>query len=398
MKIAYLDCFSGVSGDMFVGSLLDAGLPFEQLERSILGLKLNGYRIAAKKEERNNIFGTKFSVSLEQEDQGVRHLKEIKALLKGSDLHPSVIERCILIFEKLATTEGEIHHISPDEVPFHEPDAVASIIGIVAAVLGIHLFGIEKVFVSRVPVGTGIMTGVHGKVPVPTPVTIALLKGIPVYSSGQDVELVTPTGAVLVTSLSSSFGPMPPMTIERVGYGVGNGTLPDRPNLLRILVGNDIDKQNLETVVVLESNLDDMSPELLGYLMDKLLDAGAMDVSFSPIQMKKNRPGIQLQVVGRPEDNEKLINIIFRESSTLGIRTSYSQRAVLKRDVLTVDSPWGKMRVKKVINQDGGAVLLPEYEECRRIAKKNNLALRDVYAWAAGLSLLKTNSARGAGT
>jgi uncharacterized protein (TIGR00299 family) protein len=242
------------------------------------------------------------------------------------------------------------------------------------------------------------MTGVYGKVPVPTPVTIALLKGIPIYSSGQDVELVTRTGAALVASLSSSFGPMPPMTIERVGYGVGNGTLADRPNLLRILVGNDIDTQNLETVVVLESNLDDMSPELLGYLMDRLLDAGAMDVNFSPIQMKKNRPGIQLQVVGRPEDNEKLINIIFRESTTLGIRTSYSQRAVLERGVLTVDSPWGKMRVKKVINQDGGTILLPEYEECRRIAKKNNLALRDVYAWAAGLSLLKTNSAGGAGT
>ena len=386
MKIAYLDCFSGVSGDMFVGSLLDAGLPFEELEGSISGLKLNGYKIAAKKEERNNVFGTRFSVSLHEEDRGVRHLKEIKALLKGSDLPPSVIERCILIFEKLAMTEGEIQHISPDEVPFHEPDAVASIVDMVAAVLGVRLLGIEKVFVSRIPVGTGITTGIQGKVSLPMPATIALLRGIPIYSSGQDVELVTPPGAALITSLSSSFGPMPPMTIERVGYGVGSRTLPDQPNLLRILVGNDIDKQDLETVVVLESNLDDMSPELLGYLMDKLFDAGAMDVSFSPIQMKKNRPGIQLQVVGRPEDNEKLITIIFRESTTLGIRTSYNQRAVLKRAELTVDSPWGKMRVKKVTNQDGGTVLLPEYEECRRIATENNLALRDVYAWAAALS------------
>ncbi len=386
MKIAFLDCFSGVSGDMFVGSLLDAGLPFEELEGSISGLKLNSYKIAAKKEGRNNVFGTRFSVSLQEEDRGVRHLKEIKALLKGSDLPPSVIERCILIFEKLAMTEGEIQHISPDQVPFHEPDAVASIVDMVAAVLGVHLLGIEKVFVSRIPVGIGITTGIQGKVSLPTPATIALLKGIPIYSSGQDVELVTPPGAALISSLSSSFGPMPPMTIESIGYGVGSRTLPDRPNLLRILVGNDIDKQDLETVVVLQSNLDDMSPELLGYLMDKLFDAGAMDVSFSPIQMKKNRPGIQLQVVGRPEDNEKLITIIFRESTTLGIRTSYSQRAVLKRGELTVDSPWGKMRVKKVINQDGGTALLPEYDECRRIAKENNLALREVYAWAAALS------------
>ena len=386
MKIAYLDCFSGVSGDMFVGSLLDAGLPLERLEKIISGLNLNGYRISAKKEERNSIFGTKFSVLLQQEDQKARHLKEIKEILKRSDLPLSVIEKCILIFENLASTEGEIHHVSPDEVHFHELGAVDSIIDIVAAIAGIHLLGIQKLFVSRIPVGTGIMTGAHGKIPVPSPATIALLKDIPVYYSGQDVEMVTPTGAALVTSLCSSFGPMPPMTIDRVGYGVGSRTLADRPNLLRILIGNDIDKQRSETVVVLESNLDDMSPELLGYLMDSLFDAGAKDVSFSHIQMKKNRPGIQLQVVGQPEDKERLTAVIFRESTTLGVRISYSQRAVLQRGELMVDSPWGKMRVKKVINQDGGTVLLPEYEECRRIAKENDLALRDVYAWAAALS------------
>jgi uncharacterized protein (TIGR00299 family) protein len=386
MKIAYLDCFSGVSGDMFVGSLLDAGLPVEELERIISGLNINGYKILVKREERNNIFGTRFSVLLQEEDQRGRYLKEIKEIFKSSDLPLSVIERCIQIFEKLAMIEGEIHHISPDEVHFHELGAVDSIIDIVAAVVGIHLLGIEKLFVSRIPVGTGIITGAHGRIPVPSPATIALLKGIPIYYGGQDVEMVTPTGAALVTSLCSSFGPVPPMIIDRVGYGVGNRTLADRPNLLRILIGNDIDKQRSETVVVLESNLDDMSPELLGYLMDSLFDAGAKDVSFSHIQMKKNRPGIQLQVIGQPEDEERLIAIIFRESTTLGIRISYSQRAVLQRGELMVDSPWGKMRVKKVINQDGGAVLLPEYEECSRIAKKNNLALRDVYAWAAALS------------
>jgi len=311
---------------------------------------------------------------------------DIKEILKGSDLPLSVVEKCIPIFEKLAMTEGEVHHVSPDEVHFHELGAVDSIIDIVSAIAGIHLLNIEKLFVSSMPVGTGITTAAHGKIPVPSPATIALLKGIPVYYSGQDVEMVTPTGAVLVTSLCSSFGPMPPMTIDRVGYGVGSRTLGDRPNLLRILIGNDIDKQRSETVVVLESNLDDMNPELLGYLMDSLFDAGAKDVSFSHIQMKKNRPGIQLQVVGQPEDKQRLTTVIFRESTTLGVRISYSQRAVLQRGELMVDSPWGKMRVKKVINQDGGTVLLPEYEECRRIAKENNLALRDVYAWAAALS------------
>ena len=386
MKIAYLDCFSGVSGDMFVGSLLDAGLSFEKLERDISGLNLDGYKISAKKEERNSIFGTRFSVFLQKTDQEVRYLKEIKEILKGSDLPLSVIERCTLIFEKLAAAEGEIHHISPDEVNFHDLGAATSIIDMVAAAVGIHLLGIGKFFVSWIPVGTGIMPGAQGKIPVPTPATISLLKGTPIYYSGQDVEMVTPAGAALITSICSSFGPMPPMTIDSVGYGVGTKTLADRPNLLRILIGNDIDGQTSETVVVLESNLDDMSPELLGYLMDNLFDAGAKDVTFSPIQMKKNRPGIQLQVVARPEDNDRLINIIFRESTTLGIRIAYSQRAVLKREELIVDSPWGKMRVKKVINHDGGTALLPEYEECSRIAKANNLALRDVYAWAAALS------------
>ncbi|MBC8457720.1 MAG: nickel pincer cofactor biosynthesis protein LarC, partial [Deltaproteobacteria bacterium] len=320
MKIAYLDCFSGVSGDMFVGSLLDAGLPIEELESIISGLNIDGYKISAKKEERNNIFGTRFSVFLQEEDQKARYLKEIKEILESSNLPSSVIERCILIFERLAITEGEIHHISPDEVHFHELGAVDSIIDIVAAVVGIHLLAIEKLFVSRIPVGTGIIISAHGNIPVPTPATIALLKGIPIYYSGQDVEMVTPTGAALIACLCSSFGPMPPMTIDRVGYGVGSRTLTDRPNLLRIMIGNDVNKQRSETVVVLESNLDDMSPELLGYLMESFFDAGAKDVSFSHIQMKKNRPGIQLQVVGQPEDKDRFIDIIFRESTTLGIR------------------------------------------------------------------------------
>jgi uncharacterized protein (TIGR00299 family) protein len=386
MKIAYLDCFSGVSGDMFVGSLLDAGLSIERLKEIIAGLKLNGYTLSAKKEERNQIFGTRFSVVLEQEDQPARHLKDIKEILEGSDLPKSVIEQCILIFERLAIIEGEIHNISPEEVHFHEVGAIDSIIDVVASVAGIHLLGVGKLYVSRIPIGSAIITSVHGPLPVPTPATIALLKGVPVYDSGQDVEMVTPTGAALLTSLGSSFGPMPPMTIERVGYGVGSRTLPDRPNLLRILIGSDADTQRLETVVVLESNLDDMSPELLGYLMDTLLEAGANDVSFSPIQMKKNRPGIRLQVIAHPEDKERLTRIIFRESTTLGIRVSYSQRAVLERKELTVQSPWGKMRVKEITIRGEDTVLLPEYEECRRIAKENNLALRDVYAWAATLS------------
>jgi len=386
MKIAYLDCFSGVSGDMLVGSLLDAGLPFEELEGIISGLNLDGYTISAKKEGRNNIFGTRFHVSLKEKHQKARYLKDIKEIITSGDIPLAVVEKCISIFEKLAITEGEIHHISPDELHFHEVGAVDSIIDIVASVVGIYLLGIEKLFVSRMPVGKGVITSAHGKIPLPSPATIALLEGVPIYDSGQEVEMITPTGAALITSLCSSFGPMPSMILERVGYGVGSRTLADKPNLLRILIGNDIDKQRSETVVVLESNLDDMSPELLGYLMDRLFDAGAKDVTFSHIQMKKNRPGIQLQVIGQPEDKDRLSSIIFKESTTLGIRFYYSLMSILSRVVLMVESPWGKMRVKKVIHQGGKTALLPEYEECRRVAKANNLALRDVYVWAAALS------------
>jgi len=386
MRIAYLDCFSGISGDMFVGSLLDAGLPFEQLERTLSGLKLSGHEISATPEERNHVFGTRFSVTLQEADQAARHLDDVTEILNNSDLPLPVIQKSIQIFENLAKIEGDIHHISPKKVHFHEVGAIDSIVDIVATVAGINLLGIERVFASRIPVGSGIISSAHGRIPIPSPATIALLKDIPIYSSGQDVEMVTPTGAALISSLCSSFGPMPPMVVEQVGYGVGSRTLSDRPNLLRILIGSDTDKESTETVVVLEANLDDMSPELSGYLMESLLEAGAKDVSFFPIHMKKNRPGIQLQVIGQPEDRERLTAIIFKESTTLGVRYSCGQRVVLRRETVVVDSPWGKMNVKKVINQDGRAVLLPEYEECKRIARKNNLALRDVYAWAAGLS------------
>jgi uncharacterized protein (TIGR00299 family) protein len=389
MKIAYLDCFSGVSGDMFVGALIDAGLPIEELEKTIAGLSFSDCKVSIKKEERNNIFGTRFLVSASRKNQKTRSFKDIKEVLRASNLPPTVPGKCIAIFEKLAVAEGAIHHISPEKVHFHELGAVDSIIDIVSTVVGVHILGIEKLFASRIPVGTGMTTGAHGKIPVPAPATLALLKGIPIYDSGQDVEMVTPTGAALIASLCSSFGPLPPLTIDKIGYGVGTRVLTDRPNILRILIGNDIDQQQSETVVVLESNLDDMNPELLGYLMDRLFDAGARDASFLPIHMKKNRPGIQLQVIGRPEDKDKLIAIIFRESTTLGVRISYNLRAVLQRTEVTVDSPWGKVKVKEVANQDGTTTFLPEYEECRRVAKNNNLALRDIYAWAASTSFPK---------
>jgi uncharacterized protein (DUF111 family) len=212
------------------------------------------------------------------------------------------------------------------------------------------------------------------------------LKGIPVYDSGIQHELVTPTGAALVKALASSFGSMPAMTVERVGYGVGSRDLPDRPNLLRLIVGHDQTEQQVETVVSLEANLDDTNPEWLGFLMGRLFDAGALDVVFCPVQMKKNRPGILIQVMGRPEQRDNLMNILFRESTTLGIRFHYSQRKILPRSEVEMDSPWGKMRVKKVLRPDGSSYFLSEYEACRKIAEENKIPIREVYDWVASIN------------
>jgi len=217
--------------------------------------------------------------------------------------------------------------------------------------------------------------------PLPAPATIAILRGIPVYDSGLKAEMVTPTGAALVKVLVHSYGPMPPMTVDRVGYGVGTRDMPDRPNLLRILVGRDQRSGQVETVVILEANLDDTNPEWLGFLMDRLFKAGALDVFFCPVQMKKNRPGILIHVMGRPHQRDGLMEILFQESTTLGIRFRYSERRVLERSDAEIESPWGKMRVKKVLGPDGSFRLLPEYEACRRIAEEKGLPVREIYYW-----------------
>ncbi len=385
MKIAYLDCFSGISGDMMVGALLDAGFSIQDLRRELSRLDLSGYQISAKKEARNNIFGTKFSVSYDPEKQGSRYIGDIKDILINSKLSQPVISKCISVFEKIARAEGEIHNISPERVHFHEIGAIDSILDIVATVAGIHKLGIEKLYSSMIPLGRGIVESAHGLIPVPAPATVKLLEGIPVDYSGQEAEMVTPTGAALVSSLCSFFGPMPPMIIERSGYGVGTRHLSGRPNLLRIIIGDESEAYLSDTVVCLEANLDDLSPEVMGYLMDILFSEGALDVCFAHIQMKKNRPGVQIQVICRPEHREKLINIIFRESTTLGIRHTFAERALLKREKIEVQSPWGKMYVKKTLQQDGSTLTSPEYEECRRIARKKRIPLRDVYSWVASL-------------
>ncbi len=326
-------------------------------------------------------------VSLDEERDDHRGLKEIREVIARGDLSETVKEKSIEIFESLAKVEGEIHNLPPEEVHFHEVGAVDSIIDIVGTVYALEHLHIGSLCVSALPLGSGFVMTAHGKIPVPAPATIALLKGIPVFEAGIPYEMVTPTGAALVKGLAASFGSMPPMVVREIGYGIGTRDLPDRPNLLRLFIGEEQSGKTVDTVVVLETNVDDISPEWLGYLMDRLFDAGALDVVFFPVQMKKNRPGVQIQVIGRPDKKELLMEIMVRESATLGIRFRYSQRRVLPRSFSEVDSPWGKIKVKKVMLEKGPPLLVPEYDVCKEVASKNNIPLREVYLWVTSLEV-----------
>lgn len=386
MKIVYLDCFSGISGDMFLGALLDAGLSLDLLKEGLQGLGLGGYEIKARREDRHHLFGTRVSVLVDDHRHAHRDLKRIRTLIREADLPETVREKSIQIFESLARVEGEIHDRPAEEVHFHEVGAVDSIVDIVGTVYGLSRLHIQEVIASPLPLGSGFIKSAHGIIPVPAPATLALLTGVPVTAAGTQTEMVTPTGAALVRGLAASFGRMPPMTIDAIGYGVGTRDLPDRPNLLRLLIGREAREEACETVVVLETNLDDVSPEWLGFLMERLFDAGALDVAFFPIQMKKGRPGVQVQAIGRPDQGDLLMGILMAETTTLGVRFRYTQRRVRRRSFTEVDTPWGRIRVKVVTQADDRQVVTPEYEVCRAIALKHQIPLREVYTWIAGLN------------
>jgi len=387
MKTAYIDCFSGISGDMFLGALIDAGLPFEELKLALNTLPIDRYYIEAKKETRNGIAGTRFIVSQEHEaHHSHRGLKEIREIIEKGAISNKVKEKSLRIFKRIAVEEGKIHGCPEDEIHFHEIGAIDSIIDIVGTCFGIEFLGIDTISSSRLPMGSGFIESRHGRLPLPAPATIALLKGVPVYDSGLEVELVTPTGAALLSEFADSFGSMQPMTIDAVGYGAGSRILADRPNLLRIIIGKEEREKDAETVVVLDANIDDANPEWLGFMMDRLFEAGALDVAFSPLNMKKNRPGVHIQVIGRPHQWDALMDIMFSESTTLGIRYTFSQRRILKRTRVEIESPWGKIAVKKVTGPDGSAVFYPEYDICRTIAKDRNLPVREIYYWVLGIN------------
>jgi len=379
MKIAYLDCFSGISGDMLLGALLDCGLPGKLLKQELAGLSLDSYKIRISTEQRMQITGCRVAVSSPPKKHQHRNFAEIKRIITKSHLNQRVKELSINVFQKLARVESRIHQKKILKVPFHEVGSIDSIIDIVGTAIGIDYLKLDEVYASPVPLSSGFTTCQHGVIPLPAPATMELLKGVPVCGTSLKTELVTPTGAALLTSLTNHYGPMPPMKITKIGYGVGSTQLKDRPNLLRVVVGERTNDQEADQVVIMEANIDDMIPEIYDYLMERLLEKGALDVFFSPIQMKKNRPGVLVRVICHPEKKGELTTTIFQESTSAGIRYYHAHRIKLPREIKEITTPYGKLSVKVFKGGEGEYYSSPEYEECKKIAKKHGIPLKKVY-------------------
>lgn len=377
MKVAYFDCPSGASGDMILGALVDAGVSLDALRTELAKLPLGGYRLTAREVRKGAFRATKVDVEVDATAHHQRNLPEILRLLEQSGLSGRVKADAARIFTRLAAAEARVHGTTVEAVHFHDVGAVDALVDVSGAVAGLHLLGVEAVHVSALPLGGGMVDGPHGKIPIPGPGTAELLKGFPVYDNGVRAELVTPTGAAILTTLAASSGSMPPMTVERVGYGAGTMDLPV-PNLLRCFVGTAAEPGGRETVVQLETTIDDMSPQLYEPLMERLLEAGALDVFLIPVIMKRSRPGVVLTVLAEPSRVGELSTILFEESTTIGVRWTESQRTRLERELVTLPTAYGPVSFK--ISRLGGKIVTvtPEFSEVTRIAKEKGLPVREV--------------------
>jgi len=378
MKIAYFDLISGLSGDMTVGALLDLGLPREKLKRQLDRLPGLRYRLAVGRKNCHGIRAVSFRVRAETNGHA-RSWAEIRRLVQRCSLEKEVKERGLDIFARLAEVEGKIHGVMAEKVQFHEVGAVDSIVDIMATAVGLHHFGIDCVAVSSVPLGRGLLPGSHGPLPLPAPATLELLKGFPVHGVSLQGETVTPTGAAILSALGARSGDMPPMIVRGVGYGAGEREFPDRPNVLRVLLGEDNPAWGKDEMLVMETNIDDMNPQFYDYLFERLFDAGARDVSLSPIQMKKNRPGILLRIITEPASRDKIAEIVLRETSTIGLRYYPVHRVVLKRALREIKTRFGPVKVKVIDGLGGESRTLPEYDDLKGIARSKKIPLKVVY-------------------
>lgn len=393
MKTAYFHCFAGISGDMILGALVDAGLAWEQLLADLGKLNLPGYSLAMEKVRKQGISGTKVHVQA-KEGHVHRNLDDIKKMITDSDLPDEVKAKSIEVFTRLAIAEAKVHLTTVDHVHFHEVGAVDAIVDIVGAAIGIWRLGIEKMYASPVHTGIGFTQSAHGLIPVPAPATLELLKDVPIYSQGIEKELTTPTGAAILTTYCQDFGDLPPMRISSSGYGAGDRELPI-PNLLRLSIGeiiessdghssygptdNDADGIHQGQALMMEANIDDMNPEFYDYLINKCLQAGAMDVFLRKIQMKKNRPAIMLSLLIHPYQLEQFYSLVFAETTTIGVRVYPVTKYMLSYKIFPVETKLGLVRVKVAYYQGSLRNIAPEYEDCRRLAEERNLPLKDVY-------------------
>ena len=377
-RIAYADCFAGVSGDMFLGALLHAGLDEGLLRHELGRLDIGPFALSIEKKTSCSIEGLSVHVESEPRPE-FRHLASILALLDRSGLPVKVTQKASTVFRELAAAEAKVHGIAIEQVHFHEIGAVDTIIDVVGTVLGLHLLDIRRLTASPMPMGRGFVACAHGTLPLPAPAVCELLRGLPVYGVPIEQELVTPTGAALLKVLVDDFGPMEPMTIEKTGYGAGTHILPDnRPNLFRLIIGRANTVTEAQEVEIIETNLDDWNAEGFPYVCDLLLSRGALDVSLAPLQMKKGRPGFRLQVICSPAHSQRVKETVLSETSAIGLRFRREQRATLPREQILVATRWGKIQAKKVWTP-GGVVIHPEYEACREIAVRHTVPLQQVY-------------------
>ena len=416
-RVLYFDCFSGISGDMVLGALIDAGLPLEDLKRALGSLTVAGFDISTKRVLRAGVSATKFvahehaapstqrgtqhpAPSTQHDhdhDHGHHHhdhdhdhhhepphrsLPEIFGLIDRSALSTAGRDRAKALFQRLAEAEAAIHLMPVDEVHLHEVGTLDSIIDIVGAVFALEWCGADRIVSSPLNVGGGMVDSAHGRFPVPAPATVKLLGDAPIYGGVEQKELVTPTGALLVSSYASGFGPIPAMRVESVGYGAGERDFASTPNVLRVLIGRAADQSAGERVTVIECEIDDMNPQLFGVAMDRLYAAGALEVFYVPVQMKKNRPGTLLTVISAPERRAALADIVFKETTTIGLRHYEVDRECLRRELVTVETPVGAVRVKIAWRDDRIINAVPEFEDCVRLASACDMSVKDVQVLA----------------
>ncbi len=374
-RVAHFDCFSGISGDMTLAALIDAGVPADAIRAGLDSLKLP-ITMNVERVKRNGFTATRVEI-IAPEEETHRYLPDVEEIIASGDLTTPQRERASAIFRRLAQAEATVHGHPIEKVHFHEVGALDSIADIIGSAIGLDLLGATRFTSRSVPPGSGTVKCAHGIMPIPAPATAELLKGVPLATAAVKAELVTPTGAAILTSVVSEWTDQPAMTIEAIGIGAGTRDFWEQPNVLRLLVGT-AGKVPTDTVTVLETNIDDAAPEIVGYCIEQLFAAGALDVFTLPIQMKKQRPGMLLTVIARPADVDVFESIIFSETGTFGIRRSSCQRSILQREVVELATPWGTVKAKRGWRQ-GVAILSPEYEDCARVARERQVPLAEVY-------------------